>query len=607
MSNISSTAVPSAQHYDPYQSPDTKLSSAARPRTIKSLLPKCREEFLRNPYVNATVMKMAEYPLTDLVIEEDDMEVRERWTGLLNEEMQLPVFEKLMSIDYFSQGNSFVIPRLKIRKNLICKTCKKTYDIEDSAFDKHWKFSQFKYILKCPSCGSRGEAQVSDQYLRSPRNIELVRYQPELVTIYHGYGFTDPVYALELPNNLKRDIKLGRKHVIKTIPHEFVEALRKKKQIIMNHRQIYHMRRPNVSHPDYGWGLPLPYPVLDDIYYLKMLRKAQEAIAAQHILPFNILYPSSNNPQTDISTFADLGTWREKALDELAQWRRDPNYIAVMPTPMGHQAIGGTGRALMLHQEQAMVGEEIIAGMGVPLEFVKGGLQWSGTDVSLKSLANQFVGLVSGLNKFLNSFLIPYVSSALRWQRVRVHHKRFRMASDLQRSMMLFQMAQAGKVSDTTMLEESELDPILEVKRLKEENARQVSTMREAQKAHARTQGEVQVITARYQAKANQIMMDAQGQQQMMAPGQEQPPEQGQEGQPQAQQQVDPQMMAQQLAQQLHGQDANTQKQMLDQLSATHPQVANYLRLQVLQGGGSKGDSTAKQKPPRSEQAAQQG
>ena len=504
-------------NYHPYQSPDAKLSNAYRPKTIKAMLPLCREIFLTDPFVNAAVMKMAEYPLTDIIVDEDDTEARETWSDFLNDQLQVPIFEKLMAIDYFGQGNSFIIPHLKIRKYLVCKQCGKAHDIEGKDIKRKWRFANFQYRLKCPKCGHHGDARVHDQYIRSARSIRLIRVDPSQVTIYHGYGFTDPIYAVEIPKKLQRDIKLGRKHVIKSIPHEFVEALRQKKQLIMNSDQIYHMKRPNTSHPDYAWGLPLQYPVLDDIHYRKMLRKAQESIAAQHILPFNVMFPSSTSANSDLTQFVDLGSWRTKALSEIEAWRKDPNYIAVMPTPMGFQSIGGTGRALMLHQELQLIGEEIIQGMGVPLEFIKGGLQWSGTDISLKALANQFTSLVSGFDKFLNSFLIPFICSSLGWPRVKVRHKRFRMANDLQRNMMLFQMAQAGKVSDTTMLEDAELDPVLEAKNLKKEHARQIGTMREAQKAHARTQGEVSVIQAHYQAKAQKLMMEGQMESQMAA------------------------------------------------------------------------------------------
>jgi intein/homing endonuclease len=50
------------------------------------------------------------------------------------------------------------------------------------------------------------------------------------------------------------------------------------------------------------------------------------------------------------------------------------NYIPILPLPIGNQTIGGDGKALLMSQEMQMQGEQIIMGMGVPREFLQGGM-----------------------------------------------------------------------------------------------------------------------------------------------------------------------------------------------------------------------------------------
>ena len=72
-----------------------------------------------------------------------------------------------------------------------------------------------------------------------------------------------------------------------------------------------------------------------------------------------------------------------------------------MPMPLGTQTIGGQGRALILHQEYRIWSEQIIAGMGVPPEFVFGGVQYSGTNLTMFQLHNKFLSYIEDLKELI--------------------------------------------------------------------------------------------------------------------------------------------------------------------------------------------------------------
>src|SRR5690606_6737347 len=171
-----------------------------------------------------------------------------------------------------------------------------------------------------------------------------------------------------------------------------VEAMRRNKFIRFTDDNVFVMRRPIISQKDNGWGMPLILPVLKDAFYLQVLRKAQEAIAQEHIIPLRILFPQAGSSTSDPYTTIDLNAWKNRVEGEIAKWKYDNNYMPIMPLPIGNETIGGEGKALGLYQEMQVWSDQIVMGMGVPLEFVKGGLQYSGSNVSMRMLENMFIG-----------------------------------------------------------------------------------------------------------------------------------------------------------------------------------------------------------------------
>jgi hypothetical protein len=315
-------------------------------------------------------------------------------------------------------------------------------------------------------------------------------------------------YYYTIPPTLANDIRMGKRHIIERVPQVFIEALRKQKALLFNKDNIYHMKRPTVAQKDKGWGMPMALPVLKDVFYLQILRKAQEAIAVEHIVPMRVLFPQSASGTADVYTTVNMSQWRDKLEQEIIRWRLDNNYIPILPIPVGQQTLGGDGRALMLAQEYRVWAEHIIAGMGVPVEFVYGGMQYSGSNVSMRILENHFLDAKTQRKQLIVDFLIPQVAAFMGWIPVDVHAKKFKMADDLQRSAFYLQLNQAGKLSDKSLLEDTDWDSRKEREQIAVEH-KQVLEQQRTQALHqAAIQGESQLTMARYQMRGQKMMME---------------------------------------------------------------------------------------------------
>ena len=96
-------------------------------------------------------------------------------------------------------------------------------------------------------------------------------------------------------------------------------------------------------------------------------------------------------------------------------------------------------------------------GMGVPREFLEGGLSYAGTNVSMRMLENAFIGYISRQRQFAN-WVMQRIANYMEWPEASIRFKPFKMADDIQRKAYLLQLNQAQKISDTTLLADADLN-----------------------------------------------------------------------------------------------------------------------------------------------------
>ena len=139
------------------------------------------------------------------------------------------------------------------------------------------------------------------------------------------------------------DIIIGKKSTVETVPQLFIDALRLKKAVVFSKDNIYHFKRPTLAGKDRGWGTPMILPVLKDTFYLQVLRKAQEAIAMEHIVPLRVMFPQAGSATSDPYTSVNLQDWRDQVASELRRWKADNNYIPIISSmESGYKTIWGT-------------------------------------------------------------------------------------------------------------------------------------------------------------------------------------------------------------------------------------------------------------------------
>lgn len=490
-----------------YPSPFFDIAQTYMPPTVKELFRWCQYFFYKDPMIGSVVTKIAEYPVTDFVYNADEKHVRDGWKTLLEDTLNLKPFLIEIGLDYFCYGNAFISMNLPFVRWLRCPSCKALYRLADETFA--FRFRNYEFQFSCQACKGEVTGEIMDRPIRDRTGINFVRWDPKNIDIHYNPITGKSKYRYKIPNKVRKAVQEGSRDILVDIPAVFLKALKLGRDIALSDQNLFHFKRPTLAEQDMGWGKPLIIHSMGRMFYLYVLRRAQEAIALQRILPLEFIFPQAN-AQQDPYQHVNLSSWQGTVQNEISKWRVDPNYISVVAVPLGFERLGGDGRALLLGPEIEVTNKEITGGMGVPLEFVFGGLSWSGSSVSLRTLENHFLMYRRLLLRFVN-WAKNRVRLYLGYPDVDIGFTEFKMADDIQRKQIVIQLNAANKISDHTMLTELGFDYDDELKMIEKEAEQRNRIQSMTMKAQTEAQGESSIIQARYQARAQEAFQEAAG------------------------------------------------------------------------------------------------
>ena len=513
-----------------YPSPFFDVAGTYFPQSIRELFYWCRIYYYTNPIIHAGINKVAVYPLTDIDYQDADESLVERWKDIFENILDYRKFQVGVAISTQVYGNELVSINFPFVKKLICNHCGHSEPVKTA--DYRFRNGHF-YLKRCRRCGMSGKAKVVDENTKSLDALSLIRWNVEDIDTEYNPLSGDTEYYYRIPEPIANDIKTGKRVMVENTRQVFIDAVREQKAVILNKDNLFHIKRTTLASELGGWGIPRLLPVLRDAFGMQLLRKSQEMIAIEHAVPLRIIHPA---PLADAATSPyasmNLSRWRENIGEELQKWKQDQNYIPITNFPVGYQELGGQGKALMLAPEIRANAELLLAGMEIPTEFLFGGVSWSGSNVSLRMTENTMLGDMRPQRALLR-WVVKKISQYFDIPEIDVKFKPFKMADDLQRMAFNLQLAQAGKLSDYTLLSQADLNPTEEFERIKKDATRRSEMAKDAAKAQALAQAEAQQMVMQMQTREQNKMMREQGQlQNQMGAAQMQMQMQAQSGQP---------------------------------------------------------------------------
>lgn len=408
-----------------------------------------------SPHVYALARKFGEYPITKLVYETTKTSEREKRKELYEHHMNLKGAASMVSFDRLVYGNVFLSVYEPFKRFLICSSCKNRTAIDSVPYSYNADQVLFRY--KCPKCRVQTTGRIFDEKLKEYSKIKIIRWDPKLIDIDHNPITDDSAYYYTIPRDVIARIRGGSKQLINGMPQSILKTIAKRATLRFHPDSLYHMKVPGPSGIESQWGFPPITSTIKLFLFAAILRKANEAIALEHITPFRVMFPQAGSGMGDPIATINLNDWKSQIESQYRQFRQDPLRIAFSPTPIGVQNIGGEGRALLTLGELQEAEKTILLAFGVPPEFIQGGFGQRSGEQTLRMVENQLQTHIEALNGFLQ-WTERRCSQFFGWPEIRVRLSDFKLVDDVERKQLLLQLWSQAKVSDTTIYETFEID-----------------------------------------------------------------------------------------------------------------------------------------------------
>lgn len=426
------------------------------PRKLKDLFKWAEYLGFHSAHVYGVVRKFGEYPITRFVYESTSEEEKTRHKKLFEENLRLKGFLTLVSYDVWLYGNAFVSVYEPIKRELVCPHCGTKEDIGAAKYK--FNLSKLQFTHDCKQCKRQGViSKVEDYKLRDMSKITLIRFDPKLIDIEHNRITGESVYYYQIPRDDVSKVRAGNKTFIDHMPLEILRAMQERKTFKFGAGALYHLKMPGPAGVQAQWGFPPITSAIKNFLFTAVLRRANEAIALEHITPFRIIHPLAASGQGDPITTIPLDRWKLEMERNMRLFRRDPLRIQFSPVPVGVQNIGGEGRALLTLGELQEAEKNIVLSLGVPMEFLSGGLGQTRGEITLRMIENQLQTHIENLNSLVQ-WIEQKAAAFMGWASIKMRLADFKMLDDVENKQLKIQLWQSQLLSNSTLAEMIDID-----------------------------------------------------------------------------------------------------------------------------------------------------
>jgi hypothetical protein len=456
-----------------FMNPWVDLASSYAPRTIVSALELCEFLYVNDSTYRKASERIVNYFLTDLKFIGQADEERKKFEKLITNDFDLSGSLQAVGNDFMCYGNSFATISLPFTRVLVCSKCKREVNIEHVDFKYNQEDGTF--ITYCGKCGSDTKHHVRDYKKKDSKSIKLIRWNPKQITIKANRLTHHIEYYTEIPNEVKTGILNQDKFYLRTTPLPFLQAIKKQSQFKFKNNHIHHLKEPYLSGLWLGgWGLPAILSSFKNFFRLQVLRRYNEVLMMDYIVPLRIISPAQGNYQDGNSIYNNLmRNWVQEMQDAVVRHRQDGTDWNFFPFPVTYQAVGGEGRQLtpvdLIKDEE----DRMLNGRGIPPELYRSTMTLQAAPISLRVFERGWSSLVRGFN-LLAQDCVSKVSSYMGSGDYECELESVKIIDDIENKAWRLQAMSANLLSkETAMSPMGITDPAEEYKKILEEQRRE--------------------------------------------------------------------------------------------------------------------------------------
>jgi hypothetical protein len=459
------------------------LASNYAPRTIVSALDLCEFLYINDPTYKRASERIVNYFLTQFKLGgQSDEEVR-KFEKLLLEDFDMMGSLQAAGFDFMCYGNSFTTITFPFVRTLQCKQCKTERNIKHVP-EFEYDLSTGKIKTYCPKCKTDTVHEIIDYKKKDSKAIKLIRWNPKTITIRANRLTHDVEYWTQVPAEIKQGVKVKDRFTMLTTPKPFLEAARQDKSFKFNPSHIFHMKEPHLAGLWLGgWGLPSILSSFKNFFRLQILRRYNEALMMDYIVPLRIISPAQGSYQEGNSIYNNMmNQWKEKMQEAVIRHREDGTDWNFFPFPVNYQAVGGEGRQLapvdLIEREE----DRLLNGRGIPPELYRSTMTLQAAPIALRTFERTWSSLVRGFN-LLGQHCTDAISKYMGAGDFEYEIESVKIIDDIENKHWRLQAMAAGQLSkETAMAPMGVTDVAEEFKKILDESRREQEMSEEAQR-----------------------------------------------------------------------------------------------------------------------------
>lgn len=432
-------------------SPWLDPASFEMPAEVSQVYKFCELLWYANGVYQQAMSRIASYFVTKVKVELENKEEEEKWCEFLENDFHALAFLRRCGINRLAYGNLFLSPRHDILRGLTC-SCGNTAPLPKWKFDlKGTKF--MTGAAGCPICHKRGELQRMDIRSRDSSSIGIRLWDPHALKLKYNALTDKAVYYYTLPQYEASMLRRGDPDFLYTTPWEFVECAISKRSLRIHDDILLHSKEESLAGlTTSGLGLPKAMANFRQSFLMQSYKRLNLVMALEYSMPFRMITPEGGGGELDPTLSGDLGDITGKISALLADWKQDPAAIQIAPIPLRYTAWGGEAMQMATHEQQNQAMEELLNGLGVPVDFYTSSFKSENSFVpTLRLLERSWAELVTAYQDILN-WAAKQLSRLLQWEEPKLSLEPTTTANDLELRQILMQLWLQNRVSGKTAL-----------------------------------------------------------------------------------------------------------------------------------------------------------
>lgn len=441
------------------------IANQFMPRNLHDVIRWARYITIQSPTTTEVIRKLCTYPITEFILDTDSSDIQDKYKAIF-ESFKLKQTLQDIGFDYYTLGNVFVSMYFPIQRILICPKCQINYPAKKAEFIE---FKNYMFQGTCPNsiCGYKGAFQRVDKKSQNIPDMNIIRWNPENIAVDHNSITGESEYYFKIPNDIKKKVQMGHKSFVNSVPWGFIEAIKNNQDFKFDTNNIYHLRNLSTGAIVEGCSVPPLISLYSLVFYQATLRRANEAIAMEHMNPLRVIFPAPNGNQ-DMLVSMSMRNFVDNIQDALRRHKRDKNFFLIAPGPVGYQPIGGDGKNLLVSQEIQQAEDTILLSLGVSRELLSGTTNWTSSTVGLRMLTNTMYSYVTQIEGLIN-WIIKKTTAYLNINECKVTLEPFRLADDDILKQNMVELSKEGNISLSTVFEALGMDYNKELERIRED------------------------------------------------------------------------------------------------------------------------------------------